>query len=513
MKLYRWQRACLAAWEENGRRGIVHVATGAGKTVFALAAIRSLRDRFPDLEVKVVVPTIPLARQWFTALTHDAPNDAWRPGLYGGDRRDGSERRVMVYVVNSARDALAAHARRAFALNHHILLICDECHHFQSPQNRRVFDFVTQDVLDGKLYACIGLSATPFGTGDDAVLTRALGGEIYRYGTDNAVEDGVLSRFSVCEIGASFSHEELDAYCQASDELARLLRKLLALYPDLESLDEGRRLQGIRRLAREADMDPSHPAAAYLLWLYRRKEISHLAESRINCCLSLLEHMEEGTRVLMFCERITQAEALLARVRLRWSARAGIYHSQMSREARARNMDAFRTGELRALISCRCLDEGIDVPEASVGIVLSGAAVVRQRVQRLGRILRTAPGKDAACLYYIYIRESADDAAFLPGLEQGDTFSLRYYTAEDAFSNDVYEYAASRLLDRARDWPPEQRRELRDCLLEGLTRADWLLSGRQIDERVRRAATRHARNYWQCMARMAVLLRGIHVEG
>jgi hypothetical protein len=152
--------------------------------------------------------------------------------------------------------------------------------------------------------------------------------------------------------------------------------------------------------------------------------------------------------------------------------------------------------------------EGIDVPEARYGIVLSGSAVPRQRIQRLGRIIRTAPGKEAACLYYIYIRQSADDAAFLPGLEQCETFGLRYYARERSFSNEPYELAASELLSRAENFEPSSLWELRDCLVEGQTRPDCLLSPAAQERHIHAAATVHERNYWRCMKKIGGMLRG-----
>ena len=64
MKLYAWQEKCLRNWENNEYRGIVNVITGAGKTMVALAAMDMLLSKFPDLRIKIVVPTIPLANQW-----------------------------------------------------------------------------------------------------------------------------------------------------------------------------------------------------------------------------------------------------------------------------------------------------------------------------------------------------------------------------------------------------------------------------------------------------------------
>lgn len=508
MELYRWQRDCLKAWQGNGCRGILNVATGAGKTRFALAAIQALRQRHPNLEVRVVVPTIALARQWLTALAHGAPSEAWRPGLFGGGRRDEVNRRVMVYVINSAREALPAHMRRAFALGHPALLICDECHHCRSPQNRRVFDFVTPQVLSGRLYASLGLSATPFDGEGGGVLKDALGDEIYRYGIDDAVTDGVLSAFTVCEVSASFSAEEEADYQELTERLYRLLKKLLQRFPFLKSMGTEARLRAIRKLAKDGGMDPEDPATGFMLLLYRRKEISVLAEARIRCCVDLLARLEKGGRVLVFCERIAQAEETVVALRRCMGNAVGIYHSGLNPSARARNLERFRTGEISVLVSCRCLDEGIDVPEARFGIVLSGSAVSRQRIQRLGRIIRTAPGKENACLYYIYIRQSADDAAFLPGLEQCETFGLRYYARERLFSNEPYELAASELLSRAEGLEPSRRREMRECLTEGQTRADCLLPSAAQERHIRAAATIHERNYWRCMKKIGGMLRG-----
>ena len=133
MELYSWQRECLDRWARHNFTGIVNVVTGAGKTVLALAAIDRLLGLYPELRVRIVVPTIPLARQWEAALRRRALSEAFHPGLFGGSARDDPERAVMLYIINSARDALPSQLRRELALGRHVLLICDECHHCQSP--------------------------------------------------------------------------------------------------------------------------------------------------------------------------------------------------------------------------------------------------------------------------------------------------------------------------------------------------------------------------------------------
>lgn len=497
-ELYRWQSECLTEWERNRFRGIVSAVTGAGKTCLALEAIRLLRERNPQLRVKVVVPTLPLAQQWQTVLFHAAKTEAERPGFFGGEKRDDPKRSVMIYILNSARTSLSAHMRREFALGHPCLLICDECHHVQSPQNRHIFDFLTPGTETGSLYACLGLSATPFGTEHDEILTRCLGREIYRYDLNAAGAEGVVAPFLLCEVSVPFLPEERESYNALTDALRKARNALLRAHPELTGLRERDFLRRVSALARQAEMAPEEPAAAFLLKAWQRKRLSNLAQGRLRCALALLETLECGGRVLVFCERTEQAERFAWMVRRRFGAVCGVYHSGMTKEARNRVLYEFRERRTRVLVSCRCLDEGIDVPDANVGIVLSSSAAERQRIQRLGRIIRSAPGKDAARLYYLYVRDAAEDSAYLAGIPDTRVFQLRYELPDGAFSSELYEYAALSLLRRARErgCTEPQLRELRACLTEGLPRGDYLLPPQLLERRRQTAQTRHVRNYW-----------------
>ena len=501
MKLYQWQTEALQRWEENQYQGIVNVVTGAGKTVFALAAMEHLQKKYPELRVRIVVPTIPLALQWKQRLLHSAPSEEFRPGFWGGERKDDHFRRVMIYIINSARQMLSRHIIKEFALNHPVLLICDECHHYQSPENRKIFSFLNTNGWNRSLYTCLGLSATPFSTSDDAFLKMALGREIYHYSFSTAVKDGTISPYIVGEISVSFLGPELQKYSELSAKIGILQAKLLKEHPSFALLTKKEFMRAVTALAKKADMDPSDTAAAFLLLTYQRKEISVLAQARIRCCLELITQLSDNDRILVFCERISQARQIARELSVRLGSQIGLYHSQMTRQGRTNVMNAFRDHSIRILVSCRCLDEGIDVPDANIGIVMSSSSVPRQRIQRLGRIIRRSEGKDAACLYYLYIRESADDPSYLEGLQDHPSFSLRYYSAENTFSNDVYEYVASDLLSRSeQNWKnPDKIRELRSCILEGHVRADHLLPEQVQKQNAALAAGQHEQNYWNTM--------------
>ena len=303
----------------------------------------------------------------------------------------------------------------------------------------------------------------------------------------------------------SSSPPEQEAYAALSAELLRALARLQRAHPEVNGLHGAAFLRRVSAIARAAEMDPAEPAAAYLLKTWQRKQLSAQAAGRLFCAMALLETLTPGDRTIVFSERIEQAEQLSAMIRRRWGNCCGIYHSHLSAEARQRNLRDFRERRSRILVSCRCLDEGIDVPDANVGIVLSGSSVERQRVQRLGRIVRAAPGKRAARLYYPYVRDSAEDAAYLPG-QPGDaaSFPLRFELSDGSFSDSLYEYAAGELLRaaKARGDGEARRAELRRCLAEGLTRGDYLLPGPALAEAERKCPDRHGKNYWRTMRRL-----------
>ena len=195
---------------------------------------------------------------------------------------------MIIYIINSARDSLAGHIRRDLALQRHVLLICDECHHYTSKENRKIFGFLegahASALREKELYLCLGLSATPFGTSNDEVLFRSLGREIYQYGFDSAVNEGIISPFTVCEVSSSFYADELAEYGELTFRIGKALIALLRAHPQLKKLRERKEksfIRAVMRIAKEADMDPEEPACTYLMLTWQRKEISTLARATI----------------------------------------------------------------------------------------------------------------------------------------------------------------------------------------------------------------------------------------
>jgi len=131
-----------------------------------------------------------------------------------------------------------------------------------------------------------------------------------------------------------------------------------------------------------------------------RARVTARASMRIPTTVRLLRK-HRGHRTLVFHESIDDAE-MICKELCRDGHRATIYHSRIGESVRRDNLRLFRRGVFDVLVCCRALDEGINVPEACVAVIASATASGRQRIQRLGRVLRKVPGKDHAAVYTLY---------------------------------------------------------------------------------------------------------------
>ena len=167
VQLHHWQQETLPIWLKR-RRGTVKVATGGGKTLFALKVAEQLQREIPKLQVIILVPTITLMNQWFEELQNSnlPPENIQKLG--GGNKlSDDFDFQILIAVLNSARDKLPGCIGKKLIQDKNwlksVLLIVDECHRANSAANRTIFETGFQNTL--------GLSATPEPNEPDATLT------------------------------------------------------------------------------------------------------------------------------------------------------------------------------------------------------------------------------------------------------------------------------------------------------------------------------------------------------
>lgn len=488
---YPWQTNALSAWIQADCRGIVDVVTGAGKTYFAMMAISHLKAMYSErLCVFVVVPTVNLMEQWERSLRRFFQWDSDEVGKNGSGCIAPPNCQVQLFVVNSARSVLASRREAFLSTGDAVLLVADECHHYASPHNREIF---RGDPTSNPRYFTLGLSATPYCPQFEAVLKPQLGPVLYQYSHGEALKEEVVSPFFIRQIAVPFDGEELEAYANSCYRVNLLYSKLSSKHKRIKETDGDGFFAYLQMLVSQED----DTAVAYHLEILKRREIVCMAKSRILCTVDLLHQLEERSRVIVFCERVIQAEQAARELRKHFPFQVSIYHSQLHRTQKQRELSAFRQGDARILVACRALDEGMDVPDADVAVILSGRIVERQRIQRLGRILRKNDPEKVAALYFLYIKGSSEDGCFLPDGEKHTQIAMRYFPEEHAFSCPFYENVALEILEmlQKQNAAPQQIKEARRCLMEGMLRPDWqreLCSKPAI-------STKQEENYWKCM--------------
>ena len=153
LNLHQWQEDALISWEKAGKWGVVSAVTGTGKTIFSIAAAKRFLDTNPDGRVTVIVPSIVLLHQWLREFAKCLDLSLSEVGLRGGGHLHeySSDRRIMIWVVNSAVKENALRDSVAKFTNH--MLVLDECHEYGGDSYKQVMDVHHN--------AALAISATP----------------------------------------------------------------------------------------------------------------------------------------------------------------------------------------------------------------------------------------------------------------------------------------------------------------------------------------------------------------
>jgi superfamily II DNA or RNA helicase len=366
-----YQRDAIRAWIGQGRRGIVVLPTGAGKTVVAYFAMTQAPVR-----TLVVVPTIELLRQWHAGLIETAGVPADQVGMVGGGERTVRPVTVMTY------DSAAMPRRR---LSEFGLLIVDEAHHLPAPTYRAIAEKTSAPWR-------LGLSATPERSdGAHLDLATLIGPEVYRRRAADLAQEGHIAHYRERRIFVDLTPEERARY----DLLMAEWRWFLATRRS--TLGRGGLFE---QLIRQSAHDP---AARRALQAQRQARMIALnAESKIDRVAELLTRHRDD-RAIVFAEHVVMVDTIGRRLAI-----PTITYRTPPDERRL-VLERFRSGRYTKLAAGRVLNEGVDVPDARVAIVVSGSAATREYIQRLGRVLR--PKADEALLYEIISRRTTETKA------------------------------------------------------------------------------------------------------
>ncbi len=378
---HEYQREALAAWLAADGRGSVVLPTGAGKTLLAIHAITKLAR-----STLVIVPTIDLLHQWYAVLCAAFPT--MEIGVFYGLEKELRELTVSTYPSAWSHMGDFGDAFK--------LVIFDEVHHLPAPSWQEI---ALMSVAPHRL----GLTATypkplesagplfaAFQAPEGRRLEDLIGPLVYAKNVDD-LSGMQLAEYRTIRIRVDLTPEERALYDVAYSTYTGFV-KATGLR---ESHGPGWWGEYTRRSAFDAEARQAKVAERRL-----RRLVAN-AQNKLRVLDDLLkEHAHE--QVLIF----TEYTALVYTLSRRHLLPAITHHTRAAE--RKDILDGFRTGKYKALLTSRALNEGVDVPEAKVAIILGGSASAQEYIQRLGRILRKRANK-TALLYEVIVRHTVEE--------------------------------------------------------------------------------------------------------
>ena len=277
----------------------------------------------------------------------------------------------------------------------------DECHRCGSEINRIA--------LAGEFESRLGLSATHArldGT-HETVIEPYFGGVVYRFGYADAIAQGVVARFSVVLVAVSFSEEERAQYEHLDEKVRRARARLIEAF-GVPPEPFGEFMKAVNRLRCEGAKHEAIAAGQYLSPFNRRRELLAETEAKYEGLSKLEGAVRSARRVIIFTQTVHAAELATAElVDLGIDAQA--LHSALDMVERREVLARFARGHLHAIVAPQVLDEGVDVPDADLGIIVAASRQRRQMIQRMGRVLRPKNDGRLARFAVLYVQGTSED--------------------------------------------------------------------------------------------------------
>ena len=355
-----YQEEALTRWLGAGSAGVVILPTGAGKTMVAAMAIHSM-----GLWTLAVVPTLDLLQQWRTALAAALALSSDDIGVFGGGEKEIKPVTIITY------DSATLYTRE---LNRFGLLVWDECHHLPAPSYRLIAEGAFTPFR-------LGLSATPERSDMTHLdLDYLIGPEVYRRSPAELTEGRYLAQYKEQRINIELSPEDEARYAEQHKIYRTFLQRRRIIIRTPEDFQH--------KLVYLSARDPE-ARAALLAWRETRN-IAMNAPAKYDEIERLLKR-HTTDQVILFSEYNRVVDEISRRFCL-----PSITYKTPTEERRA-ILERFRSGQYTKLVSGRVLNEGVDVPDCRVAIIVSGNSTKREYIQRLGRVLR--PKEGHALLY------------------------------------------------------------------------------------------------------------------
>lgn len=423
IELRDWQKEAYKSFINNNYRGILKVGTGKGKTVFAIYCIQKFLEKDPDFRTCIIVPTINLMKQWKREILKFLDIEASDVSLFYGNEKDSSGK-IVIFVVNSA--VIDTNLKKIHLLKPFDFMIADECHHYGSPLFSKIFDID----LTNKL----GLSATPERERDkegSEKIISGIGPKIFEL--NHLDNPDAVPPFVIWSILITLTDKEKKIYYDNKSDISPLQDCLCFEYGIMPGDEDY--IDKIKELAKKKNR-----VALKLVGLWSKQAgILYEAKNKLPLVKEIVA-MENNSKIIVFNERIKFTNKIYEELKKDSNLNLFLIHSKLPKTEIQKRLDKFREVKKGVLIAPKLIDEGYDVPDAAVAIVVSFSKSTRQMIQRDGRILRKTNENKKAIRYSLII-EGIEEEKYFQILRKSDISSkaiegkwLKFDSEQNTFS-------------------------------------------------------------------------------
>lgn len=386
IELREYQKEAISGWMKNKGRGIYEMATGTGKTITAIATVQEVAERFEKnnspLFILIVVPYIHLVDQWeketklfgFETIKCYDSYKSWAPKVDKElvDLGIGLKKKVIAITTISTFEGDKFQFFIKNKINTGFMIVVDEAHNIGSKNAR--------SKLPEHAHLRLGLTATPNRYMDEEgtnAIFDYFGNSVIEFGIKEAIEHGFLTRYFYYPVVCELTDSELYDYLAISKEIARL-------YAINSNPKENVGLESALR---------------------KRTRILSLASNKLSAFYEIFKSNMPSNHNLVYCSEFKNdnderhIDVVSKKLGIGFGENIKQFTSHENIDERKAILREFSDEQISSIVAMKCLDEGVDVPKTKTAYILSSSKNSRQFIQRRGRVLRKAEGKEYAYIY------------------------------------------------------------------------------------------------------------------
>jgi len=427
-KLRPYQLEAIDAWAKADFQGILEMATGTGKTFTARECIKRWKSGKTNSIILVVAPTQTIGSQWQVVLSDMDPVTTFGSRHWRESLRDLSSKAalgivndiVVIAIQNTAcsPEFIEAYSKLMNTLSNH-LIIADEMHGLGAPMFR--------NALNPAFESRLGLTATPnrwFDEDGTQLLNSYFNGVAFSFGLHEALTwvDPTTGLTPLCPYNyypefVTLDHLEMDEYLDLTKRIIMQSNKA----SDIEGQEKLNRL------------------------LEKRASVLKKAEGKFTALTEVINGLERVAGCLVYCsdrEQIDKVIEIVAGMGITYRTFTGEEGTSPRREFNGMSerdwiLQSFEDGDIQMLIAMKCLDEGVDIPSAQIGIILASTTNPREFIQRRGRLLRRAKGKSIAHIYDMIVAPEFDKGDHSEVVTSARKIMAKELLRADEFASDA----------------------------------------------------------------------------